>query len=111
MISGVSRVDIIVLEVSKINAADRKQQKYSYDGGARLFIHNAMKSYNEGKSLSVLDNWKKLHKDGENWINDVAKEKQEDMTKMKNMVREKMIQEALEDTPPDSIVVDMDAQF
>ena len=29
----------------------------------------------EGKPLSMIDNWEKLHKNGEYWINDVARKK------------------------------------
>ncbi|KAM7486815.1 hypothetical protein LguiA_002824 [Lonicera macranthoides] len=99
------------IKVSKINAVNRNQQKYHHKGGARPFIQHAKKDHRDGKPLSLLDNWENLHKDGENWINDVAKEKHEEMKQMKNIVREKMIQEAPDGTLPDSIVVDVDSEL
>ncbi|CAN6723348.1 unnamed protein product [Malus baccata var. baccata] len=57
----------------------------------------------KGDSLSVIDNWGALHKDKNGqWFNDVARDKYDNMKKMKDEMREKLIQEASEATSSDS---------
>ncbi|XP_028957560.1 uncharacterized protein [Malus domestica] len=60
----------------------------------------------------MIDNWGALHKDkNSQWINDVARDKYDNMKKMKDEMREKLIQEAPEGTPSDSIHVPLDDEF
>ncbi|CAN6688608.1 unnamed protein product [Malus baccata var. baccata] len=60
----------------------------------------------KGDSLSVTDNWGALHKDKNGqWIND------DNMKKMKDEMKEKLIQEAPEGTPSDFIHVPLDDEF
>ncbi|CAL9020398.1 unnamed protein product [Prunus brigantina] len=100
------------LELSKQNADNRKKHKYHHKGGAKPFIQHAMKAHKNGALLSMIDNWGALHKDKKvQWINDVAQEKHDEMKKMRDEIREKLIQEAPECTAPDSIQVPLDAEF
>ncbi|CAL8168596.1 unnamed protein product [Prunus armeniaca] len=100
------------LELSKQNADNRKKQKYHHKGGAKPFIQHAMKAHKSGALLSMIDNWGALHKDKKGqWINDVAQEKHDEMKKMQDEIREKLIQEAPECTTPDYIKVPLDAKF
>ncbi|CAN6679417.1 unnamed protein product [Malus baccata var. baccata] len=66
----------------------------------------------KGVSLSVIDNWGALHKDKNGqWINDVARDKYDNMKKMKDEMREKLFQEEHEGTLSDSIHVPLDDEF
>ncbi|KAH0972870.1 hypothetical protein GBA52_025026 [Prunus armeniaca] len=72
-------------ELSKQNADNQKKQKYHHKGGAKPFIQHAMKAHKSGALLSMIDNWRALHKDKKGqWINDVAQEKHDEMKKMQD---------------------------
>ncbi|XP_050108036.1 uncharacterized protein LOC126587103 [Malus sylvestris] len=94
------------------NAINRKKHKYHHKGGARPFIQHARKAQMKGNPLSVIDNWRALHKDKNGqWINDVARDKYDNMKKKNDEVREKLIQKAPEGTIFDSIQVPLEDEF
>ncbi|XP_040364420.1 uncharacterized protein LOC112171039 [Rosa chinensis] len=95
------------MEVCATNAQNRDKQESTHRGGAMPFIQHALQAAKEGgKPVSFIDNYENMYQDAEHkWVSEAKRVRHEKMKQKREDIKAKLIEEAPEGTPIESIEV------
>ncbi|KAK9948130.1 hypothetical protein M0R45_003718 [Rubus argutus] len=100
------------MEISKKNSENRRRLRNLHCGGSRSYGLHTMNEAEEGRPLSIIDTWGKLHrtKDG-GWISKDALDHVQKMDNDRHGMKMKLAAEAGGDIAPETIVLPIESEF